>query len=305
MTQGCVMTLTKCHISNIKVTYTQNRVRAKTPHCYVESWYYITQSWLREISPKSRSHFTHGKILFPDHDLSPITWIMMKLHIGVVVAGVFVPSGQIKFVDTWLGKGYNLWCFLNKFNSFYQKICVKYSFLALFHFTLQAVFPLQRLQATWDRMVFRSSCRNLSIPDFIGELGQIFVADEGSFTKMTRAFYRDFVSILDTNMDGLINEMEYIQGKRIFGHHNKSKEVENFNCYNKPNGIPLLELVETEVQFATSTQDPFGNTEDWTEKIYLNGDCYIKTQSYFSIPVQYTLYAISYIFNPSNNIILH
>ena len=44
----------------------------------------VSWPWLRFISPRSRSQFTHGKTLFQDHYLSWVTWMGMILHTIVV-----------------------------------------------------------------------------------------------------------------------------------------------------------------------------------------------------------------------------
>ena len=66
----------------------------------------VSWPWLRVISPRSWSQFTHGKNLFPDHYLSWVAWMRMILHI-IVFLDPGVDSGGICPVRTCL-VGFNM-----------------------------------------------------------------------------------------------------------------------------------------------------------------------------------------------------
>ena len=93
---------------------------------------------------------------------------------------------------------------------------------------------------------------SLSQLDFINGVTQLYVTNEDTFRKLTRTFFKDFVSSIDTNMDGYIVEEEYVHSKEVFGHHNISNIIENFKLLKKPNGISLMDMVEAEYEFATN-----------------------------------------------------
>ena len=94
MTQGCVMTSTQGHISNVKATHTQNLCpghNSPLPYCILIIYHTImTQGHIAKVKV---TVYTHGKNLFPDHYLSWANWHGMILHTlivhdpGVVVAG--------------------------------------------------------------------------------------------------------------------------------------------------------------------------------------------------------------------------
>ena len=125
MTQGCVMTLTLGHISNVKVTVhtyrkakvISPRLRSQCTHtenpcpghnsslpCWILIIYHtiISWPWLRLLLPRSKSQFAHGKNLFLDHCLSRVTWIGMILHTIVVHDQEVVVVGGICPVRTCL-----------------------------------------------------------------------------------------------------------------------------------------------------------------------------------------------------------
>ena len=76
MTEGCVRTLTQGHISEFMVTVHTYPKPCLGHKLSLPSWTLIiyhaivSWPWLRDISTRSRSQFTHGKIFFPDHYLS-------------------------------------------------------------------------------------------------------------------------------------------------------------------------------------------------------------------------------------------
>ena len=90
MTQGCVMNLTHGHISKVKVTvHTYPKPcpghNSSLPCSILIIIYHTIVSWtwirpFRVISQRSRSQFTHGENLFPDHYHSLVTWMGMILH---------------------------------------------------------------------------------------------------------------------------------------------------------------------------------------------------------------------------------
>ena len=55
----------------------------------------VSWPWLMDISPRSRSQFTHGKIFFPDHYLSWVSQMGMILHTIVIHDPAVVVAGGI------------------------------------------------------------------------------------------------------------------------------------------------------------------------------------------------------------------
>ena len=117
MTEGCVMTLTQGRISEFMVTVHTYPKPCTGHKLSLPSWILITYHtitswpWLRDISPMSRSQFTHGKIFFPDNYLSWVPQMGMILHTivihdpGVVVAGGICP---VRTCLVWFGERWAL-----------------------------------------------------------------------------------------------------------------------------------------------------------------------------------------------------
>ena len=81
-------------------------------------------------------------------------------------------------------------------------------------------------------MVFRFG-NSLSELDFINGVTPPYVTDED---KLTRTLLKDFVSTIDANMDGLIDEEEFVPSKGIFGHHHISNNIVLSKLLHKPHG---------------------------------------------------------------------
>ena len=108
MTEGCVMTLTQDHISEFMVTVHTYPKPCPGHKLSLPSWILIiyhaivSWPWLRDISPRSRSQFTHGKIFFPDHYLLWVSQMGMIFHTVVIHDPGVVGAGGICPVRTCL-----------------------------------------------------------------------------------------------------------------------------------------------------------------------------------------------------------
>ena len=67
------------------------------------------------------------------------------------------------------------------------------------------------------------------------------------------AAYRDLVTLLDTNNNGLLEKRELVIWCLALGHNNTLVDEKFFDVYDQPNGIPLNQVVDTWFQFRTST----------------------------------------------------
>ena len=107
------------------------------------------------------------------------------------------------------------------------------------------------MERWWKKYILRDSTE-LSEQDFVENLTAAYKKDQAAFVKEMQDCFSEIFDVLDINKDKLVELDELATVFKAFGHYHEASVTKFFQLYNSPEGVPVKDIVEGYVRFATS-----------------------------------------------------
>ena len=93
----------------------------------------------------------------------------------------------------------------------------------------------------------------MSKGEFVGNLTMEYTTDPEGFRETRRSGYKELIMLGDFNVDCLLEQDEFIrEGFKNIGQNDTYAEMEYFNMFKEPQGIPLNEMIKVWFEFSTN-----------------------------------------------------
>ena len=106
----------------------------------------------------------------------------------------------------------------------------------------------------WKQLPFRGEIRPLTKFEYVTGLTQAYEENPEAYTREIHAGFKDFFSLIDANMNNMLEIEEHIRWFRVFGLTNNKSDMAAFRvAYNNTDSVPLDVAIDIWLEFRVGT----------------------------------------------------